>query len=48
MQLVSIALVGVAAAVVVGLFGPLAIKAGRALQDRLGVASSAAQSRRWP
>jgi hypothetical protein len=36
MQLVYIALIGVGAAVVVGLFGPLAIKAGRALQQHLG------------
>ena len=36
MQLVFIGLIGVGAAAVVGLFGPLAIKAGRALQDRLG------------
>lgn len=35
MQLVFIALIGVGAAAVVGLMGPLAIKAGRALQDRL-------------
>ena len=48
MQLVLIALIGVGAAVVVGLFGPLAIRAGRALQGRLGGASSAAQSRRLP
>jgi hypothetical protein len=36
MQLVYIALIGVGAAVVVGLFGPLAIKAGRALQEHFG------------
>jgi len=36
MQLVFIALIGVGAAVVTGLFGPLAIKAGRALQKLLG------------
>ena len=47
MQLVLIALIGVGTAVVVGLFGPLSIRAGRALQDRLGV-TSAAQSRRLP
>jgi hypothetical protein len=35
MQLVFIGLIGVGAAVVVGLMGPLAIKAGRALQERL-------------
>lgn len=48
MQLVLIALIGVGGAAVVGLFGPLAIKAGRALQDRIGVAGSAAQTRRQP
>lgn len=35
MQLVYIALIGAGAAVVVGLMGPLAIKAGRALQEKL-------------
>ena len=38
MQLVFIAMIGTAAAVVIGLFGPLAIKAGRALQNKLGSA----------
>jgi hypothetical protein len=46
MQLVYIAMIGAAAAVVVGLFGPLAIRAGRALQDRLGVASCSSNSPR--
>ena len=35
MRLVFIAMIGVGAAAVVGLMGPLAIKAGRALQERL-------------
>jgi hypothetical protein len=35
MQLVYIGQIGVGLAVVVGLCGPLAIKAGRALQDHL-------------
>jgi hypothetical protein len=37
MQLVLIAMIGAGAAVVVGLLGPLAIRAGRALQRFLGV-----------
>ena len=44
MQLVYIALVGVGAAVVVGLFGPLAIKAGRALQEHFGSSHEQAQA----
>lgn len=37
MQLVLIALIGVGAAAMVGLFGPLAIRAGRAFQKLLRV-----------
>jgi hypothetical protein len=37
MQLVLMAMIGVGAAAVVGLFGPLAIRAGRALQKILRV-----------
>lgn len=40
MQLVLIALIGVGSAAVVGLFGPLAIRAGRAFQRRFGSVES--------
>jgi hypothetical protein len=40
MQLVLIALIGVGVAGVVGLFGPLAISAGRAFQRRFGSVES--------
>lgn len=35
MQLIYIALIGIGAAIVVSLFAPLSIKAGRALQQRI-------------